>query len=340
MAFSSIVLGFTGLFFCTAYQKRIDPWALRTWGRLLTKIRARLGPKPDAESELVVLQQLQAKLRSGQSLDSAIEALLSEDYLPAAQKRRLSAVLQAKPERDFLSQFLSSALESGIPLLTSLQAIQRSLLSEKRLRLKAQAMTSQARAQGEVLSYLPWVLCAGIFLMDPGWFWQAAHSSASWVLWGIAFLLTGVGRQWMAILLKRVLTPRGTEARLEEELLPKIVLRVVAQLSLGQDAETALDRAWESMEDPRERREFLLAARGQNSLAHFQFLYADAAQSGAPLREDLLRFLEELHIQGEAKWEERVQRLPVVMMAPLFACFFPGSLLVIIALLYPLLSGF
>jgi hypothetical protein len=340
MAFTSIIVGFAGLFFCTAHQKRLDPIASRTWARLITKLRARLAGSTDGKSDLLVLQQLQTKLRGGQSLDSAIEALLGEDFLPAAQKQRLSAVLQGKPPRDFLSQFLSSAMESGVPLLSSLQVLQKSLLSEKKLRLKAQGMTSQARAQGEVLSWLPWALCAGIFVLDADWFFTAARSSFSWVLWGLAFLLTGAGRIWMAHLLKKVLSPSGNEARLEEEVLPKLVLRVAAELSLGQDAETALDRAWDSMEDPRERRDFLAAARQENALAHFQFLYAGAAQSGAPLREDLLRFLEELHIQGEARWEERVQRLPVVMMAPLFACFFPGSLLVLVGLLLPLLSSF
>lgn len=340
MAFASIFFGFTGLFFCTAYQKRIDPVAARTWARLITKLRARFAAPPGAESDLVVLQQLQAKLRAGQSLDGAIESLLGETYLPAAQKRRLAAILQGKPERDFLSQFLASALESGTPLLSSLQAIQRTLLSEKKLRLKAKAMTSQARAQAEVLSYLPWVMAAGILVSDPAWFVAAARSSLSWALWGGAFLSTGVGRVWMAKLLRKVLSPAGETARLEEDVLPKLVLRAVAQLSLGQDAETALDRAWDSMEDPLDRPAFLRAANGENALAHFQFLYRSAALTGAPLREDLLRFLEELHIQGEARWEERVQRLPVVMMAPLFLCFFPGSLLVLVGLLLPMLSGF
>lgn len=191
-----------------------------------------------------------------------------------------------------------------------------------------------------MLSWLPWAFCAGIFVMDPGWFWSAAQSPLSWTLWGFAFLLTGTGRLWMARLLRRVLAPSHEDARLEEEVLPKLVLRAVAQLSLGQDAETALDRAWDSMEDPRDRRAFLVAARRENALSHFQFLYAGAAQTGAPLREDLLRFLEELNMQGEARWEERVQRLPVVMMAPLFACFFPGSLLVLAGLLLPLLRSF
>ncbi|RYZ95384.1 MAG: hypothetical protein EOP11_24995 [Proteobacteria bacterium] len=318
----------------------MDPIAGKTWERLLSWVKLKFGPKRDLSSDLIVLQQLQAKMRGGHSLDTSIEALLSADYLPAEQKRRLSSVLQGKPDRDFLSQFLASAMESGIPLLSSLAAIQRTLLSEKKLRLKAQSMTSQARAQGEVLSWLPWVLCTGIFVMDAEWFWTAAQSPLSWSLWGIAFLLTGVGRWWMGILLRKVLSPSNSDARLEEEVLPKLVLRAVAQLSLGQDAETSLDKAWDSMEEPGDRRAFLVAARKDNALAHVQFLYGSAAQTGAPLREDLLRFLDELHMQGEARWEERVQRLPVVMMAPLFVCFFPGSLVVILALLLPLLKGF
>ena len=340
MAFTTISLGILGFFFCTAFQKRIDPVAALTWSRFLTWAR-RFLPKPtQTPSDLPLLQQVQAKLRSGHSLDSAIESLLGSEFIPLAQKQRLSAVLQGKPARDFLSQFLASAMETGVPLLSSLGAIQRSLLSEKRLRAKAEAVTSQARAQGEVLSWLPWVMCGAIFFLDREWFFLAAKGAASWALWSLAFLLTGCGRIWMTRLLSRALSPSGREAELEEETLPKLVLRLIAQLSLGHDAETALDRAWSAMENPLLRAEFQAAARGENAVAQFQFLFSNAAMSGAPLRDDLLRFLEELHIQGEARWEGRVQRLPVVMMAPLFACFFPGSLLVLLGLVLPLLRSF
>lgn len=340
MAFTTISLGILGFFFCTAFQKRFDPVVARTWSRLLTWGR-RFLPKPtQTPSDLPLLQQVQAKLRAGQSLDAAIESLLGSEYVPLEQKRRLSAVLQGKPGRDFLSQFLVSAMDTGIPLLSSLTAIQRSLLSEKKLRAKAESVTSQARAQGEVLSWLPWVMCGAIFFLDREWFFLAAKGAPSWALWSMAFLLTGCGRIWMQQLLARALNPSGREAVLEEEVLPKLVLRLIAQLSLGHDAETALDRAWAAMEEPRVRPAFQAAARRDNALAQFQFLFSSAAATGAPLREDLLRFLEELHIQGEARWEGRVQRLPVVMMAPLFGCFFPGSLLVLLGLVLPLLRSF
>jgi hypothetical protein len=41
----------------------------------------------------------------------------------------------------------------------------------------------------------------------------------------------------------------------------------------------------------------------------------------------------------EGRWEERAQRLPVTMMAPLFLCFFPACILVLLGLVVPLALG-
>ncbi|MGZ3682277.1 MAG: hypothetical protein ACXVCI_00375, partial [Bdellovibrionota bacterium] len=54
------------------------------------------------------------------------------------------------------------------------------------------------------------------------------------------------------------------------------------------------------------------------------------------VREELSNFLQDLSAELESRWEERVQRLPVALLGPLFVCFFPGSLLVLIGLLLPL----
>ena len=333
-------LGLGGFFICTAFQKRLDGPLLELSERSLTWARKFFSPKETDAGELMVVQQIQAQLRAGRSLDEILELLVKEETLPPVQKKRLLSLLNGHPGKDFLSLFLQRALETGISLLSPLAALQKILFAEKRLRLKARALTSQARAQAEVLSWLPWVLGLGALLVDPAWFWQAIHSSLSWVTWAIAILLVGAGRAWMKNLLAKALAPASQDELLEEQFLPRLIMGMLAQISLGQDLESAIDQAWISMGTEVDRAAFRRAARGENAIAQFHFLYQQALSSGAPLRDDLLRLLDDLHSTAESRWEERIQRLPVVMMAPLFLCFLPGSLLLMAGLLFPILLSF
>ncbi len=321
--------------FCTAFQREIDRrlHAFLLWAKKIFQ------KTPPAEEDLLLTTRLMASLRAGISLDQALETLLQEN-ISLHGRARLSAILQQRPPTDFLSTFLTNALKTGIPILSTLAAFQKILQVERRIKLRAESLTSQSRAQGEVLSWLPWIMAGALILMDSDWFFSATTNSGSWFLWALTFCLLGLGRTWMRYLLEKALHPKNRQELLQEKFLPELTLRLIAQISLGQDAETAFSECLLQMKDPQLTLELQKKEPSCESIAHFRGLITHATRTGAPLREDLMAFLGDLHLQLENRWESRVQRLPVVMMAPLFLCFFPSCLLVLLALLLPLGKDF
>ena len=332
------LVGSLGFAVCALQPERMDRCCVRVFSAALTRLRLLLRSDVAPEPDLWLCSRLIASTRAGMSLDSALNSIANEPELAAGEKERLRGLLHGDPAPDFLSQFLASALRFGLPVLSTLQLFQRVLASRKKLAGKARALTSQARAQAEVLSWLPWFLAAGILVVDSEWFWAAGALPLSWALWSVALALTGGGRAWMKRVLNRALQPSSLAERLEEGPLPDLTLRLLGEISVGADAETALERALLSLHDPEIRR--ALREPGLCEKARqLQGLITHATRTGAPLREDLHLFVTDLYQELEAKWEERVQRLPVVMLAPLFLCFFPGTLLVLAGLLFPLLGN-
>lgn len=333
MLLFSFFAGLGGFFFCTAFQSSVDLWAQALQSKFLSW-RQGISRSP-APPDLWLISRLVASIRAGISLDGALESIRAEKNLPRETQARIHSILQLKAGRDFLSLFLVSSLQTGAPILATLLAFQKLLQAERRVKMRARALTSQSRAQGEVLSWLPWVMGAALGLMDPAWLRQAAENSLSWLAAAAALLLLGLGRRWMKSLLDRALRPTGREELLQEEILPALCLQMVAQLSVGLDAETALERSLVRLADEGLKKEFQ-SHDAPEIVRNLKALLGHAAHTGAPLRDDLLGFLSDLHLQTENRWEERVQRLPVLMMAPLFLCFFPSTLLVLGAFLLPL----
>ncbi len=150
--------------------------------------------------------------------------------------------------------------------------------------------------------------------------------------------MSGGGRQWIRIALASAFRPKGQIEIIEENLIPDLILRLLAEISRGIDVESAAEASLAQMENT-ELTMLFRQSRPEDThrVARLKSLLAHAARTGAPVRDELLGFLADLQAELESRWEERVQRLPVAMMAPLFLCFFPSSLLVLSGLLMPLL---
>jgi hypothetical protein len=303
--------------------------------RVKWQIQQLMSPPTGQLPDRLICSRLIASLRAGVSLDSAVSSATHDDSLPAGARERLRYISEGKPGRDFLSTYLTAALRTGMPVLGTLQIFQQILAARHRLQLRSRSLTGQARAQAEVLSWLPWTLAGVIFLVDGEWFALASHQALAWFLWSVAIALTGLGRKWMRRQLTRALEPASPDEALEENELPELTLRLIAEISMGTDAETALERSLGSVQSPALNRAY--AAAGPEKLLHLKAILRHAAATGAPLRDDLQTFLQNLYLELESRWEERVQRLPVTLLMPLFICFFPGTLLVIGSLLFPLL---
>jgi hypothetical protein len=338
MVWTGMILGGLGFVIAHRYRYSIDARAARLLRALAARLRALLAPAPSADDDLLLTGRLISSLQGGISLDAALEACFAEASPESPARARLRGILDGRPAPDFLSGFLSTALLTGMPALASLQNLERALRSRRKLALRAVALTGQCRAQAEVLSWLPWVLALAIAFVDPGWFAGATHHALSWLLWAFALLLSGVGRRWITCSLGRALKPRGSAERLEEEVLPDLTLRVLAEVSAGCDLDTAAERALAAMANPALFHAFA-EEKPAGKLGRLRGTLRHAARTGAPVREELTAFLDDLQAELESRWEERVQRLPVALLGPLFACFFPSSLLVLAALLLPLLQA-
>jgi hypothetical protein len=318
---------------CAAFQKKID----YQLSRLAHSLRARFSSSRNPPQDFLLLTHLISSLRSGCSLDAALEKAATEEPFSPELKAWAADTLNGPATSDFLSLYLHNAVKSGAPVLSTLLLFQKISTAKERAKRKAAALTGQGRAQAEVLSWMPWVIFAGILAVDPEWFFSSAQNAGSWLLWSLSLALTGLGRIWIRRLLSRALHSSSWAETLKEEFLPNLSLRMISHLAIGLDAETALENSLNQIANPAFKRSFY-SQDALPEIVHFRSLLAQAARTGAPLREDLGRFLEDLYNQLESTWEEKAQRLPVILLAPLFLCFFPGSILVLSAFMLPLWS--
>jgi|GEM_PF-6210959 len=337
MSWTLLIAGGCGTLLTLFYPTVVDSFLTGSWKKMRSFLRRLLEAPPHPEHDLSLVSSLISFLRAGISLDAALERAAQDSPPGSINHVRLRRLLLGDPGADFLSAFISSALESGAPALTALHGIERALQSRRRLQLRARGITGQCRAQAEVLSWLPWILAGAIVLVDHSWFLVAARSSLAWALWAVAVGLSGAGRHWMRRVLVLALSPKDEHERAEEELLPDFVLRTLAEISQGRDVEAATENALRSLGSGSFRRQYIDSAAQSPSLSRLRVLLERAARTGAPVREDLLAFLVDLQAETESRWEERVQRLPIALLAPLFVCFFPSSLLILGGLLLPLL---
>lgn len=338
MLWAGIALGGFGFVLSHRFRETLDPLLSARFGAALRRVRRWLEPAPAPDEDLVLTGRLISSLQAGISLDASLEAAHAESPPRSPLRARLRSLLDGgSPGNDFLSAFLRTALDTGMPALSSLQNMERALRTRRKLALKAVSVSANCRAQAEVLSWLPWVMAGAIALVDSGWFLGATQSAVSWFLWALAILLAGLGRSWIKHSVARALRARGAEEQLEEELLPDFVLRVIAGVSQGIDVETAGERALSAAASPALSRAF--AGDGGARMLRLRSTLRHACRTGAPVREELGAFLHDLQADLEARWEERVQRLPIALLGPLFLCFFPSSLLVLAGLLVPVFQA-
>lgn len=306
----------------------------RVWSICVRLIRSRRQSTID--NEIILISRLISSLKAGQSLDSSIEQLSKDEILTSDTRAHLVAALEGKPNGNFLFQFLSSSLKNGMPAIGTLTIFQKALQSERKLRGKAQSMSSQCRAQGEALSWLPWFMGGAVTFLDFSWAQQTLANPVSWLLFGLVIFLTGVGKVWMRALLSSAFEPTTKLEKLEEISLPELLLRLISEISAGMDCATALENSLHLLGDISLNEQILCGISSSSKIEYLKVILREASHSGAPLREELLSLYEQIQQEKEVKWEEKVQRLPVIMLAPLFLCFFPGSLLVLLGFFYPL----
>jgi len=340
MLWVGIIVGFGGVVSCLFYPTLVDSFLFGFPEKLRSFLASLMEAPPHPDDDLYLTSSLIGYLRAGITLDSALEKIALELPSGSPKQLRLRRILLGNPDSDFLSKYLRSAVENGSPALAALTGIERALQSRRKLQLKARGITGHCRAQAEVLSWLPWLLAIAIILVDFSWFLSATRSSIAWAFWAAAVGLSGLGRQWMSKLLSSALKAKSAAEKMEEVILPDFTLRTLSEIAQGKDVETAMENSMQSIGNTHFRELFFALGKPGGHIGgvmRLRGILRQAAQTGAPVRDELLNFLGDHHAEMESRWEERVLRLPVVLLAPLFLCFFPASLLVLAGLLLPLL---
>jgi len=328
LAFSAFMLSIIA-----AFHRSLDIWGRFCFLWLRAKVSLWLAEEKDPwESQISALSFLIAGLRSGQSLDASL-LLLQRQSGSLELRERINKVLCQNPDSDFLSLLLASSLQTGSKALANLTDFLLILRAKRRISLKASSMSAQSRAQATTLSWLPLFLLACLGLMDAETFWLALGSSVFWVLLAFSSLFCLGGKIWISWLLEKCLQPTQGDEIVEERLLPQLILLFLARQSSGCDGISALEFAFSRMSA-----EEGLVLKSASGFLAFEEIVRRSSEMGAPVREEVKLFLQDLNTRTESRWEEKAQRLPVMMMAPLFLCYFPSSVLVIVALFLPLVG--
>ncbi len=337
MSFALLFSGSLGVAISICWPRGVDEFLHCAVRLTVRRAKAILEAPLEPLSEIEIISGISSGLKAGLSLDAAMEALASSTHVSDRARAMTRKVLLQKPGPDYLSRFLCSALESGVPILGSLVHFEKALQVKRRLRLKAHAFTSQCRAQAQVLSLLPWILATGIFIIEPSWIQEASSSSISWVLWAIALALCGIGRAWIHSSIQKATRPKSKQETWEETMAPEFILIIISALAHGKDLETSCEEALCYFE-PSFRNAIQAGSAPESKLFRLSAILHNASKNGSPVRAELLGFLEYLQTEIECRWEGRVQQLPVLLLAPLFLCFFPSAVLVLMGLIIPAMA--
>lgn len=320
------------------FPEQIDAKWLKVWSWMKEK----LNPTPSPTSDflhLLLLNRILSILRSGISLQNALEDASQDPNTPRILQNKIKNLLSGFPENDFLSQFFYTAMETGVSCISTIQSLQKIFRVKIKIRQKINSASSQAAAQAAVLSWLPWAMAFLVGLMDPTWFGAAIKNPISWFLWSISLALIGLGKVWFEKIIERALLPQSPIENLLENTFPELLIRVISNIAIGKDAQSALEISLANCEDPLLNQQ-IISNQNPEPIVHFKSILQQANRGAIGLRDELLALLQDIHSAQEAKWEENAQKIPVKLMAPLFICFFPSTVLVLVGLLIASIGQF
>ncbi len=324
MIFFLFIVGVAGILFCGAFGPKIDAIYLL----LVSLFKQRTLPE-NFSSELELTRELLRQLRSGIALETAVNKIRAT-FPDTHQKSILDQVLTRKPNHS-LAQILLIAIESGCSILGPLSIYAENLQKVLQIKAKIRALTSQARAQATVLSYLPLLLLVALAFLDLQNFFLLLRMSETALLGALLLFFLGGGKFWIDSLQTKLLNSTSTREDIEYEIVPKFALQWALFLSAGIDSQTAYEKCERQI--PNEK---VVAFAESDRGKFFQHILEQSVHAGAPIKDELLKFLEEHLHSLHYQWEEKAHRLPVKLLAPLFLCFLPACLLALTIFFIPL----
>ncbi len=290
----------------------------------------------EKERELFFVRSILRSLRGGLDLGSAVQSAKSEQltYFPAQWPRYKEVQIQNKTmsietSPSFLNHLLAYAKETGCSLSTPLSIYGESLENHLLMQSKVASLSSQAKAQATVLTWMPIFLFIALCFVDFQGFLAIWSHDLNYLFTALLCFLIAGGSLWIQSLQAQLLEPTGSLEKIETQWIPEIVLQWIVCISSGMDVETS----WQKILMSTNQKEVqILQSR---SGKYLQQLAKHSSENGTPIKDELLSFLQEHLKQIHYQTEGKAQKLPVKLLAPLFLCFLPASLLVIAMFLLP-----
>jgi len=328
----------SGALFLCVYRARdsIDRWIFTQAARYRSRAT------PDEEAALPWIQHLMRNARAGNTLTHGLQSFAAahqqHPYTLESHK-----ILNSEFSPNALTQFVMESIRSGTPILQPCRFFHRRLEQRMRSNRRARALTAQARLQAIVVFLAPWGLLATLSVSEPEMAEQAFRDPLCLTVWSLALAMSTIGFVWIQRILHSALRPKAEEDRLVEEALPQLLLHTFARISSGSPVEDAARNSVPEEAPPLFKKIFSHIFSTEHIVAPLPLLEAQetlrsAALQGTPLKEEIERLLEDCESRRESRMEEALQKLPIHILAPLFACILPAALLILFSFLFPVFN--
>lgn len=193
--------------------------------RLGASFRSRLAEARErrafAAALPAALEILRQSLRSGRTLLQSLETLSREGPPPVAgdaarvvREVALGADLEAAlggwaarrsgGNLDRLVAAVRLSRRTGCDLGRLVSSVREGLERRRRLVLRRDALTAQARLSAQFMAALPFLLAAGTLAVDPGFLDPLWRTRVGWAVLGAALFLELFGALWLRRLLEEV----------------------------------------------------------------------------------------------------------------------------------------
>jgi hypothetical protein len=335
MAYVFCFIGVSGFFFCAAFERQINAF----YAKIIEHVKKNRnvdGEFTKFQQELAFVRALIRALRSGSALETALIKISKDSSISSMQQISIQNLIHEKDCDSFLFEFLRISAKKGQPILMPLQIYSEKLTQIIKIRKKISSLVAQAKAQAEILSWLPILLFLVLFIIDGENVWQILNDPLCLFLLSLVFCLIGIGKKWIYRLQNNLFLAKDMTEKIELEMHPELILMMVTEISSGLDTLSSWENSFRWLTTKQPKVEYVI--KKNPSIKHLKYLAEESALTGAPIKEELLALLSESLFHAQSKYEERANQLPVKLLAPLFLCFLPACFLTLAIYFLPIFS--
>lgn len=314
-------------------RKRIDEYveAKLNWLRGLCNQR-----KSEIDQEIEWINFLQSRIRSGKSVFDSAQRSLIELQLYGDLERSVKKLVARQEPEHASAKLVHQSVLSGAPCLDSLQKFKLNFINRRMLQKKSHAATIQFRAQGLILSVLPWALLLTQALLSPAEIKIAFASTTFQLALVLALMLTITGFVWMKRLFQNCSRPSDKLAHEFQSRLLELIHLANSSILAGESPKRILEGAQAKC------LQALYSKSRSIQSSNYASIYTDlitilesSVRLGNPIQKQLTEITDQMNCQLEVDLTERTQLLPLKLLLPTMLAIFPATMLLILAPLLP-----